>query len=438
MHEINLVDGLFIVFLAGTVPFLVKSILVSPRFTPSVRQWAIAGGILWMGYVVCSDWIADSVLGAPWMDAYYHDAVARNLLESIHRGDWSAFWDHFRIGNNAYHCYLSLLFYTGASIYTPTAINGWLAFWAGLILAYHFCATWPWPGNRHFLLFWTIFCPSVVFWCTVNLKESIMYWSVTNLFVASFVPAGHKYSPGRIVLTVVAIAAGILLRPHVLAGWVLAVAVIMILHRGRRLLAVVVMSSLPLVFAGVQDLAPVDLSLEATNVAETHFTNLQQIKAQGTRIEYKEEHPIFFVSGFVSAFFRPFPWTVGSGRMLASCCEIWTMTLLIFFAWYNLSMEERKFVLKLPMIQVAILGSLWMCALLTYYPNEGLMIRQRVQMVPGLLALAVLPSSIRYFNLAKKDWVKRSRLKGFHRESRSHAGGFLLGEESGRKRMWQD
>jgi hypothetical protein len=413
MFEFNFVDALYIALLSVTVPVLVNRYLSGPRFSPLVRRWAMAGGILWMLYAAFSELIADSFMGVPWMDAWYHDYWARQLLEGINRGDWNRFWDHFQTGNHAYHCYITLLYYTGASIYTPTAINGWLAFWAGLILAYHFGAFCPFPKDRLFLLFWTVFCPSVLFWCTINLKESIMYWAVANVLAVSFVQKGKNYSAPRIVLTGVSILAGAMLRPHIVVGWILAVAGVNILQRGRRILAFGVLLCLPLVFVSMQRIVPVDTSQEAQEIAERHFQTLQRIKDQGSKIASEEDKPVFFFSGFVSAFFRPFPWEVRSVRTVAGSLEVWTMTLLIFFAWYNLKRPERRFILRLPMIRVALLGVLWMCVLLSYYPNEGLMLRQRVQMIPGLLALAVLPASVRSLARMKEESQKKALIAAY-------------------------
>jgi hypothetical protein len=414
MQSPNFTDIAFIVLLAATVPFLVNCYLLPSRFSISVRRWIIVGGLCWMVYVVFSQWVS-AVIGAPWLDAYYHDFWAQKLVEGMSRGGWSVVWNHFRVGNQAYQCYLALLYSTtGATIYTATAINGWLALWAGLILAYHFSTFCPLPKDKPFFAFWTIFCPSVVFWCTINLKEAMMFWAIANVFVVSFVQKGNNYSLSRIVVTAAAIAVGGLLRPHVLLGWIAAVASVTILHRGRRLLALLVLLCVPLVFVSMLKIVPIESSKQAGSFAEKQFEALNNIQHQGSQISYENQRPIFFVSGFVAAFFRPFPWEIRSVRLLAGSLEVWTMTLLIFFAWRNLRNDERAFVFNLPMTRVALLGILWMCVILTYYPNEGLMLRQRVQMIPGLLALAVLPASLRHLTRIKEEMMKTALIRAYY------------------------
>jgi hypothetical protein len=414
MLSFSLVDIIVIVLLTAAVPFLVNSYISDSQFRPSVRQWIIAGGIIWMIYVVFSEWIS-AMIGAPWLDAYFHDYWAKKLLEAINIGDWNTFWDHLRVGNQTYQCYLALLYSTGATIHSATAINGWFGFWAGLILAYHFSGFCPFPKDKSFYVFWTIFCPSVVFWCTINLKEALMYWAVANVFVVSFVQKRKNYTLSRIILTGAAIAVGGVLRPHIVVGWIAAVASVTILHRGRRFLALLVLLCVPLVFMSMKSMMPVESSQQATAFAEQHFRSLQGVKGQGSEIIYEDEKPVFFVSGFIAAFLRPFPWEIRSVRLLAGSMEVWTMTLLILVAWYRLRRNERTFVFRLPMIRVAILGVLWMCVLLTYYPNEGLMLRQRVQMVPGLLALTVLPASLRYLARLREEMMKKAFAREYFR-----------------------
>ncbi len=48
---------------------------------------------------------------------------------------------------------------------------------------------------------------------------------------------------------------------------------------------------------------------------------------------------------------------------------------------------EGRASLKLSEVQVALLAALLFCVFFSYLPNEGLIVRQRVQAVPALLAL---------------------------------------------------
>jgi len=52
---------------------------------------------------------------------------------------------------------------------------------------------------------------------------------------------------------------------------------------------------------------------------------------------------------------------------------------------------QEKLLLKSSLVQTAIFAILLFSVLFTYMPNEGLIVRERVQVVPALLALALLP-----------------------------------------------
>ncbi len=74
-----------------------------------------------------------------------------------------------------------------------------------------------------------------------------------------------------------------------------------------------------------------------------------------------------------------------------SVVETWALTLILAWIWTKYGSTFGVVALRMTAVRAAILGSLWMCVLLTYFPNEGLMIRQKVQMMPGLLVLAIVP-----------------------------------------------
>jgi hypothetical protein len=65
--------------------------------------------------------------------------------------------------------------------------------------------------------------------------------------------------------------------------------------------------------------------------------------------------------------------------------------------------EERRELLRFPEIQAALIALAWGSFLLSYFPNTGLLLRQRVQMVPALLILAFAP-------ILHHGWIK-GRLK---------------------------
>jgi hypothetical protein len=402
-------DIVFILPLMASIPMLIKLYLKPAFFSQSQRNLALYGGLIWMMYVFISEYVSEHFLGVPWMDAHYHAHYGKAIAEEITKGNWQYFFDHFTTGNHAYHCYSSLILSTGATIFTLTGVNAFLAFWGGLVLASCFSSICPYPKERNLLFLFTIFSPSVIFWCTVNLKEAMMYWAVCLIFSLGFPHRSIGYF-ARVPLSIIAVLIGALLRPHVLIGWLAAVAGIMIFRSGKRTAGIIMLMCMPIVAFSLRTILKSDFSQEvALQMGESQFSALTTISHQGSAIKYESGRPIFLLSGIAAAYLRPFPWEIRSSRTFASSVETWAMTFLIIFSWWSLNGRDRWYALKLPGIQIALLASLWMCMLLSYFPNEGLVVRQRVQLIPALLACAIIP-------LLMKQYAT-TRLKALERQS---------------------
>jgi hypothetical protein len=172
---------------------------------------------------------------------------------------------------------------------------------------------------------------------------------------------------------------------------------------------------LPFVMYAFQTRWAIDPSIQGSlTFAEQQGRVLGQVGG-GSAIEYETSGPIFFVSGFVSLFFRPFPWQLGSLRMVLAFLDTWVTTALLLGSIIWMIKPEGRYSLKLPEVQVAILASILFCIFFSYLPNEGLMVRQRVQAVPALLTLVVLPR-----------WQRRDFQRRLQAQMQRFAGGRLV------------
>jgi hypothetical protein len=402
----NAIDLLFALLLAGSIVFLVRIYLSQPTFRQSIQISVVIIGLLWLVYALFAEEISWYLMGVPWWDAHYHEYKGYLILDEIKWAGWRALVDNFATGNAAYQCYNAVILSTGASICTLTAINGVLAFWGGLVLVNCFSRICPFPRNYTILIYAIVFCPSVFFWCTVNLKEAWMFWCICMLFSVSFTGRLSEIVL-RLPLVFAGVVIGGILRPHVMLGWVAALAGIVVLRRGKRTIGILILLTLPFIAVAFQKHTQMEFNTDmAIQLGETHARTIAGISS-GSTYEYATGKPIFFLSGLFAALFRPFPWEVSSPRILVSSLETWAITFILFYGWLKLSAWERRQLFSRPAIQVAILASIWMCLVLTYFPNEGLMIRQKVQMIPALLALALLPLTGRRFLKAYQLWKFR-------------------------------
>lgn len=387
----NLNDVLFLVLLTATIPLLVSHYLKSPAFSNAFLSWVMLGGLLWMAYAVFSDVLSGEILEVWKADGYYHAYMGRIMADHMRDGKWDLVWDHIAIGNNIYQCYVGLIMYlTGTTDALVTATNGWFGFWGGLVLVRHFHQVFPNARKDSPWLLLIIFCPSVIYWTTMNVKEALMYWSICQVFANS---APHKSTSIWIGIPMVllGITVGSLLRPHIMIPWIVAVMAVGLFQRGQRFYALLALLLLPLVLHSFQTRWALDSSIQAQlTFAEQQGKVLGQFGG-GSTFEHGESGPIFFVSGFISLFFRPFPWQVGSLRMVLALFDTWVTTALLLGSFIWMVKPQGRYSFKLSEIQVAVLASILFCVFFSYLPNEGLIVRQRVQAVPALLALVVLP-----------------------------------------------
>lgn len=366
---------------------------------------------MWLALAFFQESYVYYMMGIGRADAAIHWRIGVQSAERLAYGEWP-FGPGIPLGNRAYVAYLAVLrFLTGASIHTPVMINGFAAFAGGLALVRALARLFPYGNRRSSWFLVLIFFPSTVFWTTSNMKEGFMYWGVCQI-LAAIVQAPVS---GRITAsfsTIAGAAVTAILRPHIAVIWLSSGAVAFTLMRGKRgwaiamILLLPVVSTMTEVFVGRNLLSPG----EAIQVMETQFKGLDDPRA-GSHIDYGPEGPTFFVSGFTSIFFRPFPWQIGSLRVLVASAETWSLTILLFVAWLTATPYQRSYLLRLPAVWAAVVVCFFFSIIFTYLPNEGLMVRQRVQMVPALLVLALLPYLARdYLNVLPSILYLRSRI----------------------------
>lgn len=385
------------------VVLLVNHYLKRRFFDHNFKLTAIAGGLLWLVYAIFGEVFADFVLGVAPADAPFHGAAAEEWCRLMDRGEWGTIWAGFHPGNTAYQIYLGFTnFVFGATAVTWIAVNGLMAFWGGLMLVRHLGTMFPAGKKRNLALLFMLFCPSVVFWSSTNLKEGLMYWSICCVFSSTF-PTRSESRLFTAPLLVVGSVVGGLLRPHIMTGWVTAVFTVNLLRRGKLGYALVLLCAIPLLLMGTQKLTGAALEVDsAMEKAESHYKIMSSIKG-GSNIEYDQAGPMPLASGFISIFFRPLPWEISSVRYLFAIIETWTITILTIGIWLKMHKEERRDLLRFPEIQAALIALAWGSFLLSYFPNMGLVMRQRVQMVPAILILAFVP-------ILYRGWMK-TRLK---------------------------
>jgi hypothetical protein len=397
------------------VPFLVNRYFRGLRFSWEYRLTIVVGGWAWLMFSYASIsfmyWI-----GTPPYDQIVHHGYAQIIAKKIQIGQWNYVWEHLGYGNKLYQVFTgTIMYYTGTTVYFVLMLNAFFAFWGNLVLVSHFRRLYPYGSQTPIWAIALMFFPSVVFWTTGNSKEALMYWAICNVFTFFF-----RQEPLRAFqlqpLPAIGLAVGVGFRPHAMACWLGSALLVSMLQRGRKISALLVVIFFALAMVGTQKQSGVTPTVsDAYQYAEDLSVMMQKDKTQGSTIDYGEEPPPFLISGLVSIFFRPFPWKIRNARTAMNAVETWVLTLAIFASWVMARHRFRE-IIRQPEIRLSLLVVLAFGAFVSFLPNEGLIVRQKVQIIPALLTLAVLPM----FQLAS---YKRSVLLSKWKEARARAAG---------------
>lgn len=395
VYEITPIDVLLAALLAMSVPAVVNWYLGSSGVSKLFRDVVILGGLVWICLAFFIEDYVYLMLGITRADAAVHWRAALEATRKLEEGQWP-FQRTIPLGNEAYVAYLTFLrFFLGATNYFAIATNGFLAFVGGLTLARALTRVFPLGSGREKWLTILIFCPSTVFWTTSNMKEGLMYWAVCQM-LAPFLEASTRGRAPFSLMSIMGVAVAGIFRPHIAMIWVFAAAFIGLMFRGKKSWAIVLILFMPVVFLALRIFVGSSLMSpdEALEAMEKQYRGLATPGA-GSYIDYGSGGPIFFVSGFLATFFRPLPWEIKSLRTFIACAETWGLSILLIVAWLKMTAYERRQLFRFPAIWVSIIICLFFSIMFSYLPVEGLIVRQRIQMIPGVLVAALAPLLLR-------------------------------------------
>ena len=251
-----------------------------------------------------------------------------------------------------------------------------------------------------------------------------MFWCGSVLLATSL--RREKSTPKMIFLDGLAMMTGLAFRPHIAAGWISAIGIHAFLRDrrfGRALLLVLALAGAtlslqiasPTLFEGL-------VSDGATETMDNFYTTRTNIG--GSAIAYAGGSPTPIVSGFILLVARPLPTELFRSLDLLAGIEIWIISGIALFS--ILRHPNPLSLLKEPPIMVSLIALVFFSIFFTGMYNMGLMVRQRVQILPALLTLAVYPTlSARAFCRALADQRQRRGAQPRLNISTELAAGFL-------------
>lgn len=333
-------------------------------------------------------------------DAAAYDAVGAGLARQFRDGIFS-----IDIGRPVQGTgFIQIL--TGA-VYTVTGatdlggffVFSWLGFW-GLYL-FHRAFVRACPQGDHLRYALLVFLlPSLLFWPSSIGKEA---WMCFGLGLAAWSAARMLTAArGGLSLFAVALALVGIVRPHVSVLMGAALLIAYLLRRAPRsesglapfakLAVVLTLGAILVVAVGeLESFLGVDAfdreSVELTLAEVTQQTGQGGSYVPGTRTDLDARQ---LPRAFVNVAFRPLPWEASNTQSLIASIEGLFLIVLFVTGWRRLVSAVRS-ALDTPYLIFAGVYVVLFVYGFSSFANHGILVRQRVQVLPLLLVLAALP-----------------------------------------------
>lgn len=329
-----------------------------------------------------------------WADGGGHHLLALEKMQRIqNHGVFKALEDT-RPGNPFFQTLTALLYsVTGPYPQVVYVINGALGYMAMVnvldILVRVF------PRAPKYLGAVILLLPSAWFWTPVNLKEGPMLWCIAALLRSASLSRIRELP---IVEMATAGLLGVLFRPHIFLCWIAGVGFTNLFRRFNIVTAIVTTCAGIIGFNLIETLLPGIFGNWRDSLDDMSATSMRNAVSHGGSAV--TGRPIPFLTGATLIFLRPYPWEVFDLRSLASGLEIWGLTGLGILGWFRCKNKLR--LLKHPIVMTSLVAMICLCLPFSYFYNMGLLVRQRLQVYPGILVLCLFPHAYNAMALSKQ------------------------------------
>jgi hypothetical protein len=279
----------------------------------------------------------------------------------------------------------------------------WLSF-LGLILLYRaFCIACP-QGDRRRCALLLFFFPSLAFWPSSIGKEAFMLLALGVTSYGAALLLTHRR--GGMPILFLGLAGTAIVRPHLTLIAFLALMGAYIIRRPARpsllgplakgigiltLLVggLLVVSRVESFFAiDAFDTSSVSQALEETTEQTSRETDGSQFEAATPNT------PADYPMAFVTVLFRPFPWEAHNSQAIVASFESMLLVVILIRSWKRIAGVPR-IVARLPYLAYSLGFVLLFSFAFASVANFGILARQRVQVLPFVIALAAAPVILR-------------------------------------------
>lgn len=343
------------------------------------------------------------------VDAFAYHEAGQSIMAQFAAGQWPVlpkYWGTEFVGLATGLLYL---------ITGPSIAGGWVVwtFLGSLGMLFHykaFVTALP-GGHRRLYMLLVLFAPSIIIWTNSVGKDALsaFFLGMTAYGIAQIARRG--LSLGALFLTGIGAGGVFLVRPH-LAGIVavgLAAALVLRPIRAGALtpiirlltLAGVVAFAVFVVRTSASVIGVEDLSVEGVTA---FFESEQAESAQGGSafVGVIPTTPQGIALGIVTVLFRPFPWETTNLLALASALEGTALMLLILWRFRSVLRAIRGATRNAYLGFLVIYVPIFVIAF-SAISNFGILVRQRVQLLPFLFAMVAIVGTPRDQEYAERE-----------------------------------
>jgi hypothetical protein len=384
------VTCIYLLLLAATLQVSVVRVCARQPAMWPWRNYLRMAALVWCAMAIVKKCYLDNLI--PPADSLMHEEIAREVAALLSSGRFAEAFSYLAIGNDAYRFFLGVFYaLTGASEIVTYAVNGTLGFLGLLalldILCLHsHCRRLPAP-----VVIVISLLPSGLLWATANLKEGITLWGICMMLYLT-VPAKAFSATPRRFLPVVGLIAVAIMRPHIAAIWLVAIAVGAALDTKRVGLLFATAGAVLVCLFLVSSLAP-EIIETATNegvtntLADRYATLSTTDSLNGAALAGSNPLPV--ISGLTLIMFRPWPFEIQGVNDFLVGLEVWALAALGLAYW--LTTKKLLRLLTSPAAVTHIAALLALGFYFSYMYNMGLVIRQRLMCFPAVLFLYFYP-----------------------------------------------
>jgi len=367
---------------------------------PTMTRLILAAFVLKLGMTIVRYVVAFGVYGGR-SDAKVYHQIGRQLARNFRSGDLDTEGAALS-GTGFIRIFTGVLY----SITGPTMIGGYLiysfiGFW-GLYLFYRAFRIAVPDGDRKRYARLVFFLPSMMFWPSSIGKEA---WMCLMLGIATLGAAkALSHQRGAFALMAVGITGGAFVRPHVMLIFFIGLSVGYLLREGRRDTVLGVLPKIAgivaLVAVGVVLLGQVEKFFGVDDLSQGGATQALEVAADRSDkggslyTAVDPTSPGRYAWAVVTVLFRPFPNEAGNLQSLLASVEGLVVAVLCL-----LSLPRSRFLLwNLRRWSFGVLSLVYIllfCYAFASIGNFGILTRQRVQVLPFVLALVCLPATQR-------------------------------------------